>query len=101
MNLVAKEYVAARVDLGGALVLSEFAGAAGELRQAFLCNPHDLQSVKDSLLRAVQVDQSEASRRMRAMRRHLRAHDVRHWANSFLSALGVPTTALPNPEGTV
>jgi trehalose 6-phosphate synthase len=101
MNLVAKEYVAARVDLGGALVLSEFAGAAGELRQAFLCNPHDLQSVKDSLLRAVQVDQSEASRRMRVMRRHLRAHDVRHWANSFLSALGVPTTALPNPEGTV
>ncbi|WP_345628312.1 alpha,alpha-trehalose-phosphate synthase (UDP-forming) [Rugosimonospora acidiphila] len=102
MNLVAKEYVAARVDLGGALVLSEFAGAAGELRQAFLCNPHDLQSVKDSLLRAVHVDQSEAARRMRAMRRHLRAHDVRHWANSFLSALGVPTTVLPNPpEGTV
>jgi trehalose 6-phosphate synthase len=99
MNLVAKEYVAARVDLGGALVLSEFAGAAGELRQAFLCNPHDLQSVKDSLMRAVQVDQTEVSRRMRAMRRHLRGHDVRHWANSFLSALGVPTTALPGPEG--
>ena len=101
MNLVAKEYVAARVDLGGALVLSEFAGAAGELRQAFLCNPHDLQSVKDALLRAVQVDQTEVGRRMRAMRRHLRGHDVRHWANSFLSALGVPTTALPGPEGIV
>jgi len=101
MNLVAKEYVAARVDLGGALVLSEFAGAAGELRQAFLCNPHDLQSVKDALTRAVQVDQTEVSRRMRAMRRHLRGHDVRHWANSFLSALGVPTTALPGPEGIV
>ena len=101
MNLVAKEYVAARVDLGGALVLSEFAGAAGELRQAFLCNPHDLQSVKDALMRAVQVDQTEVSRRMRAMRRHLRGHDVRHWANSFLSALGVPTTALPGPEGIV
>jgi trehalose 6-phosphate synthase len=99
MNLVAKEYVAARVDLGGALVLSEFAGAAGELRQAFLCNPHDLQSVKDALMRAVQVDQTEVSRRMRAMRRHLRGHDVRHWANSFLSALGVPTTALPGTEG--
>ena len=53
MNLVAKEYVAARVDLGGALVLSEFAGAATELRQAFLCNPHDLDGVKDALLRAV------------------------------------------------
>ena len=101
MNLVAKEYVAARVDLGGALVLSEFAGAAGELRQSFLCNPHDLQSVKDALMRAVQVDQTEVGRRMRAMRRHLRGHDVRHWANSFLSALGVPTTALPGPEGIV
>jgi len=98
MNLVAKEYVAARVDLGGALVLSEFAGAAGELRQAFLCNPHDLQGVKDALLRAVQADQIEASRRMRAMRRHLRAHDVRHWASSFLSALGVSSAALPVSE---
>ena len=98
MNLVAKEYVAARVDLGGALVLSEFAGAAGELRQAFLCNPHDLQGVKDALMRAVQADQTEVSRRMRAMRRHLRAHDVRHWASSFLSALGVPSAALPASE---
>jgi trehalose 6-phosphate synthase len=98
MNLVAKEYVAARVDLGGSLVLSEFAGAAGELRQAFLCNPHDLQGVKDALLRAVQVDQTEAARRMRAMRRHLRAHDVRHWASSFLSALGAPSSAPPVSE---
>src|SRR5262249_13125359 len=86
MNLVAKEYVAARVDLGGALVLSEFAGAAGELRQAFLCNPHDLDGMKDTLLRAITVvneDPAEAGRRMRAMRRHLRAHDVAHWAASF------------------
>ncbi|OLE29421.1 MAG: trehalose-6-phosphate synthase [Actinobacteria bacterium 13_1_20CM_3_71_11] len=98
MNLVAKEYVAARVDLGGALVLSEFAGAAGELRQAYLCNPHDLQSLKDALTRAVHADQTEASRRMRAMRRHLRTHDVRHWASSFLSALGVPSAALPASE---
>ena len=53
MNLVAKEYVAARIDHGGALVLSEFAGAATELRQAFLCNPHDPDDVKDALLRAI------------------------------------------------
>ena len=58
MNLVAKEYVAARADIGGALVLSEFAGAAGELRQAFLCNPHDLDGVKDALMRAVNVDRA-------------------------------------------
>ena len=48
MNLVAKEYVACRSDLGGALVLSEFTGAAAELRQAYLTNPHDLDGVKDS-----------------------------------------------------
>jgi trehalose 6-phosphate synthase len=87
MNLVAKEYVAARVDNGGALVLSEFAGAAAELRQAFLCNPHDLDGVKELLLRAVKIDPADAARRMRAMRRYLRTHDVQAWAESFLTAL--------------
>lgn len=90
MNLVAKEYVAARADNGGALVLSEFAGAATELRQAFLCNPHDPDGVKESLLRAVQVDPTEARRRIRIMQRHLRTHDVDHWARSFLNELGTP-----------
>jgi trehalose 6-phosphate synthase len=87
MNLVAKEYVAARVDNAGALVLSEFAGAAAELRQAFLCNPHDLDGVKESLMRAVTIEPADAARRMRTMRRHLRAHDVQAWAESFLTAL--------------
>jgi trehalose 6-phosphate synthase len=87
MNLVAKEYVAARVDHGGALVLSEFAGAAGELRQAFQVNPYDLEGMKDTLMRAVHVDSGEAVRRMRAMRRYLRGHDVSRWASSFLATL--------------
>jgi len=88
MNLVAKEYVGARVDSGGALVLSEFAGAAGELRQAFLCNPHDLDGVKDALMRAIHVDPVEGRKRMSAMHTYIRAHDVRTWAESFLNALG-------------
>jgi trehalose 6-phosphate synthase len=87
MNLVAKEYVAARVDNGGALLLSEFAGAAAELRQAFLCNPHDLDGVKELLIRAVKIDPADAARRMRTMRRYLRTHDVQAWAESFLTAL--------------
>jgi trehalose 6-phosphate synthase len=87
MNLVAKEYVAARVDNAGALVLSEFAGAAAELRQGFLCNPHDLDGVKESLMRAVTIDPTDAARRMRTMRRHLRTHDVQAWAENFLTAL--------------
>jgi trehalose 6-phosphate synthase len=93
MNLVAKEYVASRLDTGGALVLSEFAGAATELRQAFLCNPHDPDGVKDALLRAVEVTPAEARRRVRIMQRHLRTHDVGHWARSFLNELGVPEAA--------
>ncbi|MET7399039.1 trehalose-6-phosphate synthase [Dactylosporangium sp. NPDC005572] len=88
MNLVAKEYVGARADDRGALVLSEFAGAAAELRQAFLCNPHDLDGVKDALMRAIHVDPVEGRKRMHAMHSHLRSHDVRAWADAFLDALG-------------
>jgi trehalose 6-phosphate synthase len=87
MNLVAKEYVAARSDLGGALVLSEFAGAAAELRQAFLVNPHDIAGVKSQLVRALRIEPAEAAKRMRAMRRHLAKNDLEHWANSFFDAL--------------
>jgi trehalose 6-phosphate synthase len=87
MNLVAKEYVAARVDVAGALVLSEFAGAAGELTDAYLVNPHDLEGVKDTLMRALEASTGDSSRRMRMMRRYLRSHDVKAWAQSYLSAL--------------
>ncbi|HZH21819.1 MAG TPA: trehalose-6-phosphate synthase [Geodermatophilus sp.] len=87
MNLVAKEYVAARSDLGGALVLSEFAGAAAELRQAFLVNPHDIAGVKSQLVRALRIEPAEGAKRMRAMRRHLAKNDLEYWANSFFDAL--------------
>lgn len=87
MNLVAKEYLAARVDGGGALVLSEFTGAAAELRQSYLVNPHDLEGLKEGLMRALEADPADASRRIRTMRRHIRAHDVRAWARSYLNAL--------------
>lgn len=87
MNLVAKEYVACRSDLGGALVLSEFTGAAAELRQAYLTNPHHLDGVKDSIEAALTQEPEEGRRRMRAMRRQVLAHDVDRWAKSFLDAL--------------
>ncbi|WP_091377753.1 trehalose-6-phosphate synthase [Geodermatophilus sp. DSM 45219] len=87
MNLVAKEYVAARSDLGGALVLSEFAGAAAELKQAFLVNPHDIAGVKNQLVRALRLEPAEGAKRMRAMRRHLAKNDLEHWASSFFEAL--------------
>jgi trehalose 6-phosphate synthase len=87
MNLVAKEYVACRSDLGGALVLSEFTGAAAELRQAYLANPHHLEGVKDAIEAALNQTPEEGRRRMRALRRQVLAHDVDRWARSFLDAL--------------
>jgi trehalose 6-phosphate synthase len=87
MNLVCKEYVACRHDLGGALVLSEFAGAAAELTSAFLVNPHDLDGVKNAMEAALEVDPAEGRRRMRALRRQVLTHDVDRWARSFLDAL--------------
>ncbi|MDR3663997.1 MAG: trehalose-6-phosphate synthase [Mycobacterium sp.] len=87
MNLVAKEYVACRSDLGGALVLSEFTGAAEELRQAYLTNPHHLDGVKDAIAAALTQSPEEGRRRMRAMRRQVLAHDVDRWARAFLDAL--------------
>lgn len=87
MNLVAKEYVACRSDLGGALVLSEFTGAAAELRQAYLTNPHDLEDVKNAIESALNQTPEEGRRRMRAMRRQVLAHNVDRWARAFLDAL--------------
>ena len=87
MNLVAKEYVACRSDLGGALVLSEFTGAAAELTQAYLVNPHDLEGVKDAIEAAINQPEDEGRRRMRALRRQVLAHDVDRWARAFLDAL--------------
>ncbi|MCM0677259.1 trehalose-6-phosphate synthase [Micromonospora phytophila] len=87
MNLVAKEYVAARVDDTGALLLSEFAGSAAELPQAYLVNPHDLEGLKQGLLSALRARPDDIGERIRAMRAHLHRHDIRAWARSYLSAL--------------
>jgi trehalose 6-phosphate synthase len=87
MNLVAKEYVTCRWDEGGALVLSEFTGAFHELHQAFVCNPHDIEGVKQSIMRAIQTPAKEKRRLMRSMRRRVAEHDVQHWAARFLDNL--------------
>jgi trehalose 6-phosphate synthase len=93
MNLVAKEYVACRFDGDGALVLSEFAGAADELRQAYLVNPYDINGMKAQMLAAYAAEPKERGRRMRAMRKTVAEHDVNAWASSFLDSLdGTDTT---------
>ncbi len=87
MNLVAKEYVASQYDDAGALVLSEFAGAADELRQAWLINPYDINGMKSALLDAYRADEKDLVKRMRAMRRTVSNNDVAAWADSFMAAL--------------
>jgi trehalose 6-phosphate synthase len=87
MNLVAKEYVACRYDDDGALVLSEFAGAADELRQAWLVNPYDINGMKAALLDACRADEKERTKRMKAMRKTVLRNDVAAWASHFLEGM--------------
>ncbi len=87
MNLVAKEYVACHPNTSGALVLSEFAGAAQELRQAYLVNPYDLNGLKESIMRAVTDPRIVRQRRMRALKKQVLANTIDSWADSFLNDL--------------
>jgi trehalose 6-phosphate synthase len=87
INLVAKEYVATRSDLGGVLVLSEFAGAARELRRALLVNPRDIEGMAMALEQAVRLTRAEARHRMAILRTVVRRHDVFEWASGFLREL--------------
>jgi trehalose 6-phosphate synthase len=84
---VAKEYVACRQRDDGALVLSEFTGAARELRQAYLVNPHDIDGLKDRLVEAMNDVPRNKAQRMRAMRRQVFENDIDKWARMFLDDL--------------
>ncbi|MFB3815679.1 MAG: trehalose-6-phosphate synthase [Terriglobales bacterium] len=100
MNLVAKEYCAARVDDAGCLVLSEFAGAAEELKDgALLVNPYDAHGVATALRRALNMSASEKCARMRRMRLVIRQHDVFAWCRAFCgSAISrMPAAEQPIP----
>ena len=92
MNLVAKEYVVCRTDLTGRLILSEFAGAAAELRGAYMVNPHDLDGVKEAIRTALDAGPKESKARMSRMRRVILRRNVYDWAHSFLEELARPPT---------
>ncbi len=87
MNLVAKEYVATRADNSGVLVLSEFAGAAQEMRRALLVNPRDVDGMSAAMERAIHIDPADAKQRMSILRTTIRRHDVFDWADSFIRAV--------------
>lgn len=87
MNLVSKEYVVSRTDDEGALVLSEFTGAANDLPQSWLVNPYDADGVKSGIIAAAHAPLEERKRRMRTMRSHVMHNDVQKWARDFLGVL--------------
>jgi alpha,alpha-trehalose-phosphate synthase [UDP-forming] len=87
MNLVAKEYVAARTGDTGALVLSEFTGAAEQLRESFIVNPYDIEGVKRALAAVVVSTPEELTRRMQALRANVFEDDVDRWVRTFLATL--------------
>ena len=89
MNLVAKEFIASRIHDDGALVLSEFAGAAAQLKEAVIVNPYDTQGMADAIHRAIDMPPSEQRQRMRVLRQTVMQNDVHFWTQSFLGALGI------------
>jgi trehalose 6-phosphate synthase len=97
MNLVAKEFVAARADEGGALILSRFTGAAQELRDALIVNPYDAEQLADAIRVALEMEAEERSARMRGMREILREHNIYRWAGNLIEEL----TRIRTPTATL
>ena len=88
MNLVAKEFIAARDRDSGVLILSRFTGAARELREALLVNPYDIEDTAAAIKRAVEMSKEDQRERMARMRSQVREHNVYRWAALLLVELG-------------
>jgi trehalose 6-phosphate synthase len=100
MNLVAKEYVAAQdPDDPGVLVLSRFAGAAHECKEALLVNPYDAEAVAAAIKRALEMPLEERRERHRAMYETLTRNDIAHWAERFITTLAHPPRLANWPFG--
>lgn len=87
MNLIAKEWVASRIDDSGVLILSEMAGAAKELGEALLVNPQDTGQIANALLQALEMPDEEQEMRLKEMRSRLYENDIFHWADNFTATL--------------
>ncbi len=88
MNLVAKEFIAARDDERGVLILSQFTGAARDLRDAIIVNPYDIRSSGDAIAQALEMSPGEIIDRMQRMRHFVKEHNIYWWAASLIGELG-------------
>jgi trehalose 6-phosphate synthase/phosphatase len=96
LNLVAKEFVASKIDDDGVLVLSEFAGVASELAEALIVNPYDIDGMATAFAQALRMGHEERAARLRPMRQRVKANDVHRWIGSFLEEL--MSTAAANED---
>ena len=87
MNLVAKEFVAARDDERGVLILSAFTGAARELGDALVVNPYDVEQLAGAIYTALNMGPDDQEKRMAAMRRIVRENNIYRWAGNLVTAL--------------
>jgi alpha,alpha-trehalose-phosphate synthase [UDP-forming] len=87
MNLVAKEFLAARRDERGVLILSQFTGAARELRDALLVNPYDIDQTAEAIRLALEMEPEEKQIRVHNMRKQIREHNIYRWAGSLITEL--------------
>ena len=87
MNLVAKEFVAAREDEEGALILSQFTGASRELPDAIIVNPYDTEQMSEAIRLALEMDPNERQTRMHQMRQTVKEHNVYRWAGNLIAEL--------------
>lgn len=98
MNLVAKEYIAARGDEQGVLILSRFTGASHELPDALIVNPYDSGELANSIHCACNMPPEEQSARMRRMRRVVQEYNVYRWAGNLISELAGIRLGVPEPD---
>ena len=87
MNLIAKEYMASKVDGQGVLILSEMAGAAAELSEAMIINPNDLDQMAGAMVDALEMPEQQQVSANRTMQRRLKRYDIQNWTSDFLKRL--------------
>ena len=94
MNIVAKEYICAKNNLAGTLLLSRFTGAARELPEAILINPYDIEDFAEKIKETLQMSKKDKLQRMAKLRETVSENDIYKWANKFINELAKPLKTL-------
>jgi trehalose 6-phosphate synthase/phosphatase len=97
MNLVAKEYIFCQTDKSGALILSEFAGAAQELSNAYVVNPYYVRQISETIKISLDADEEEKLQRLRPMKERVKKYNARYWAESFIETLTSRSKTVQSP----